>query len=375
MEGPLTIHRLLAAMKKLGASDLHLKVGIPPVYRINSVLKPIDSPPLTEEEADHLLDPIVPQAMVPRYTEIGNLDFATYLKDGDRFRVSMFRAGGHTHAAIRRVKAEIPDYNQLHLPPIYHKIVETTSEGLVLVVGVTGSGKSSTLAAMINHVNMTRGEHIITVEDPVEYRFIPSKCIISQREIGIDVLNYPTALKYIVREDPDIIFIGELRDHETVLSAIQAAETGHLVFGSMHTSDTAQSFSRILEFFPSHERGFVRQALSTTMKAICAQRLLPTVPGYEVGVVPACEVMLSSPIIREKIRRGEDEDLPSIVGRNEEGMQSFTYALSELVKKEIVARSVAMEYAPSREALDSMLKGLEIKAGGLVGRIRGGGGG
>lgn len=370
MQGPLTIQRLLEAMKKLGASDLHLKVGIPPAYRINSTLRLIDSPPLTEDEADHLLDPIVPAAQVQRYIDTGNLDFATYLKDGDRFRVSMFRAGGHTHAAIRRVKAEIPDYKALHLPPIYSKIVETTSEGLVLVVGVTGSGKSSTLAAMIEHINLSRAEHIITVEDPVEYRFIPKKSIVSQREIGIDVLNYPTALKYIVREDPDVIFIGEMRDHETVISAIQAAETGHLVFGSMHTSDTAQSFSRMLEFFPSHERGFIRQALAGTMKAICAQRLLPTMQGYEVGVVPACEVLLSSPIVKEKIRRAEDDDLPAIVGRNEEGMQSFTYALSELVKQEIVARSVAMDYAPSREALDSMLKGLDIKSGGLVGRLR-----
>lgn len=371
MEGPLTIHRLLAAMKKLSASDLHIKVGIPPAYRINGSLRLIDAPPMSEDECDHLLDPIVPQNMLGKYLETGNLDFATYLKDGDRFRVSMFRAGGHTHAAIRRVKAEIPSYADLHLPPIYHKIVEQTQEGLVLVVGVTGSGKSSTLAAMIEHINATRNEHIITVEDPVEYRFVPKRSIVSQREIGIDVINYPTALKYIVREDPDVIFIGELRDHETVISAIQAAETGHLVFGSMHTSDTAQSFSRILEFFPSHERGFIRQALAGTMRAICAQRLLPTLAGYEVGVVPACEVLLASPIVKEKIRRAEDEDLPAIVGRNEEGMQSFTYALSELVKKEIVARSVAMDYAPSREALDSMLKGLEIKAGGLVGRLKG----
>jgi twitching motility protein PilT len=363
-----SIHRLLGTMKKVEASDLHLKVGIPPYYRIKGGLRGIDAPPLTAEEADHLLDPIVPAHLMPKFDATGNLDFATYSPDGERFRVSMFRSGGHTHAAIRRVKAEIPSYAALHLPPIYSQIVEKASEGLVLVVGVTGSGKSSTLAAMIEHINATRAEHIITVEDPVEYRFHPKKSIISQREIGIDVENYPMALRYIVREDPDVIFIGELRDHETVLAAIQAAETGHLVFGSMHTSDTAQSFSRMLEFFPSHERGFVRQALSSTMKAICAQRLLPAVHGFEVGVVPACEVMLTTPSIREMIRRGEDENLPAIVGRNEEGMQSFTKALAQLVEKEWVLKQVAMEYAPNREALDSTLKGLEIKPSTLVGK-------
>lgn len=368
MEGPLTIHRLLEAMKKLEASDLHLKVGIPPAYRIKGALRLINGPALTPEEADHLLDPIVPAGMQAKFDATGNLDFATHLKDGERFRVSMFRSGGHTHAAIRRVKAEIPSYSALHLPPIYSKIVETAVEGLVLVVGVTGSGKSSTLAAMIEQINATRAEHIITVEDPVEYRFLPKKSIVSQREIGIDVENYPTALRYIVREDPDVVFIGEMRDHETVLAAIQAAETGHLVFGSMHTADTAQSFSRILEFFPSHERGFIRQALATTLKAICAQRLLPAVDGFEVGVVPACEVLIGTPIVREKIRRGEDQDLPAVVGRNEEGMQSFTKALCELVTKEWVLKQVAMEYAPNREALDSMLKGMDIRPSGLVGR-------
>jgi twitching motility protein PilT len=247
-------------------------------------------------------------------------------------------------------------------------------EGLVLVVGVTGSGKSSTLAAMIEHINATRAENIITVEDPVEYRFIPKKSIISQREIGVDVDSYPMALRYIVREDPDVIFIGELRDHDTVLAAVQAAETGHLVFGSMHTADTMQAFSRIMEFFPSHEHGFLRHALSNTLKAVCAQRLLPALPEVGVGVVPACEVLLGTSTVRDKIHEGDDQALPMIVGRNEEGMQSFTYALTDLVKKEWVSLSTAMEYAPNREALASELKGVHVKAQGLVNRIKMAGG-
>lgn len=372
--GPLSIHRLLAGMKKVNASDLHIKVGIPPVFRVGGLLKSVQGEPISEEEADHLLDPIVPATLRDRFDKTGNLDFATHLKDGDRFRVNMYRAGGHTHAAIRRVKAEIPSYGELHVPASYGEIIETTNEGLVLVVGVTGSGKSSTLAAMIEHINATRSENIITVEDPVEYRFIPKKSIISQREIGIDVESYATALRYIVREDPDVIFIGELRDHDTVLAAVQAAETGHLVFGTMHTADTMQAFSRIMEFFPSHEHGFLRHALSNTLKAVCAQRLLPALPETKFGVVPACEVLIGTPTVREKIREGDDASLPALVGRNEEGMQSFTYALADLVKKEWVHLTTALEYAPNRDALQSTLRGVEVKAQGLVSRIKSAGG-
>lgn len=379
LSGQITIQKLLGSMKKLDASDLHIKVGIPPTYRIGGILRPIQADPLTEHDADHLLDPIVPEALLPRYVQSGNLDFATFNAEGDRFRVNMFRAGGHTHAAIRRVKAEIPSYNELHLPQVYSDVAETTMEGLVLVVGVTGSGKSSTIASMIEHINATRSEHIITIEDPVEFRFLPKKSIISQREIGIDVMDYPTALRYIVREDPDIIFIGEMRDHDTVLAAIQAAETGHLVFGSLHTADTMQAFARILEFFEPKDHGFVRHALANTLRAICAQRLLPALPGpkdgHDAKIVPACEVLLATPTVRELIRDGGDTDLPTVVAQGEGGMQSFTKALCELVNKEWVAKSVAMDYAPNRDALDSMLKGLQVKGAALLSRVKASGSG
>jgi twitching motility protein PilT len=242
---------------------------------------------------------------------------------------------------------------------------------MILIVGVTGSGKSSTLAAMIEEINQTEGCNIITVEDPVEYRFHPKKSIISQREIGIDVTDYKAALRYVVRQDPDVIFIGELRDHDTVLAAIQAAETGHLVFGTLHTADTMQAFSRILEFFPRDEHAFVRSSLASTLRAVCAQRLLPAVEGFEVGVVPACEILINTPIVSEKIRSGEDTDLPSIVNASGgEGMQSFTKALADLVRKDWVTVRTAMAYASNRDALDSELKGLEVKAATLVHRLK-----
>lgn len=371
LSGSVSIQKLLGAMKKLDASDLHIKVGIPPTYRIGGRLRPIDGDPLSEDEADHLLDPIIEPQKMERFIKTGNLDFAWHLPDGDRFRVNVFRSGAHTHAAIRRVKAEIPDYKALHLPPVYEKLVNETNEGLVLVVGVTGCGKSSTQAAMVNQVNLTRAEHIITIEDPVEYRFTPAKSIISQREIGIDVENFPTALRYVVRQDPDVVFIGEMRDHETVLSAIQAAETGHLVFATLHTADTMQAFGRMLEFFPESERGFIRSSLASSLRAILAQRLLPAVPGFEVKVVPACEVLISNGTVREHIRDGQENDLPAIVNSSGgEGMQSFTQALADLVKKEWIDLPTAMDYAPNREALQSMVRGLEVKASTLVGRIR-----
>jgi twitching motility protein PilT len=366
----VSILRLLEAMGKLQASDLHIKVGVPPTFRVNGVLRPVQTHPLTAEEADHFLDPIFPEKLRQRFENDGGIDFATFVGD-DRFRVNIYRSGGHVNAAIRRVKSEIPTYEALHLPPIYNDLVERTNEGLVLVCGVTGSGKSTTLAAMIEHINSREVVNLITIEDPVEYRFSRKKAIVSQREIGIDVPDYKIALRYIVRQDPDVIFIGEMRDHDTVLAAIQAAETGHLVFASLHTADTMQSMNRILEFFQREEHGFVRSALSTSLKAVCAQRLLPALPETGIGMVPATEVLLTNATVREKIREGYDEDLPAIInGSTAEGMRSFTYSLAELVRKEQVAMQVAMSYAPNRDALDSAIKGVEVKAATLVHRIR-----
>jgi len=378
INGALNIKKLLAAMARLDASDLHIKVGIPPTYRIGGSLRPIDGDPVSEEEADHLLDPLLSDTQKKKFDETGDLDFAWHLEDadgkgGDRFRINLLRSGNHTHAAIRRVKAEIPNYADLHLPQVFSDIVHRERDGLVLIVGVTGSGKSSTLAAMVDEVNATRGENIITIEDPVEYRFIPKQSIISQREIGIDVTDFHEALRHVVRQDPDVIFIGEMRDQETVLAAIQAAETGHLVFATLHTADTMGAFGRMLEFFPQDERAFVRSSLASTLKAICAQRLIPAndeITGSKV--VPAVEVLLTSPMVRELIRDERDADLPSVIASSrEEGMISFTQHFAELVNKEWISMQIAKEYAPNRDMLDSILKGVEVKAASLVGRIKG----
>jgi len=367
--GSVSIHKLLIAMKRLDASDLHIKVGIPPYFRIGGQLKHVDAEPLSPSETKLLMDPLFTDPMRSKFEETGNVDFAVNLNDGERFRVNVYRAGGHIHAAIRRVKSDIPTYADLHLPAVYNRLVERANEGIVIVVGTTGCGKSSTLAAMVEHINQTRAEHIITIEDPVEYRFVPKKSIISQREIGIDVADFPVALKYIVREDPDVIFIGELRDQATILAAIQAAETVHLVLASMHTGDAMQSFNRILEFFPQNEHHFVRSAISKTLRAICAQRLLPTIDDLPFRVAPATEVLLGTSVVKQKIREGADQDLSAIIATREEGMHNYTQSLAELVKREWVPMQVAMDHAPNPDALATALKGLEVKVT-TINRVR-----
>lgn len=372
----ITLKKLLGAMPKMQASDLHIKPLIPPTYRIGGHLRPISAPPMTATQCDEFVRPLMNEKQNHDFERDGHIDFAWFIDtgphSGERFRCNFFKAGQHAHAAIRRVNATIPDYETLHLPPIYGKIVENNAQGLVLICGVTGSGKSSTLAAMVNHVNHTRGVNIITIEDPIEYRFTQDKSIISQREIGIDVPDFHTALRSVVRQDPDVIFIGEMRDHDTILAAIQAAETGHLVFATLHTIDTMGAFGRMLEFFPPTERAFVRSALSGCLVAICAQRLIPTVDDFEARIVPATEVLLNSPTVRDKIREGEEADIPAIINQSKgEGMHSFTQSFGELVRKEWVTLPVARHFAPNKEALDAMVKGVEVKAQGLVSRIKG----
>ena len=385
MAHQINMQQLLYNMAKTDASDLHLKVGMPPIFRIGSELRvPQGLPKLSADDTMRLVTEIMPENRMEQFNKMGDVDFSTfrYVDNPDisaehkqearpnRFRCNVFRAGGAAHAAIRRVKPDIPTFESLHLPDVYRKIADTCAEGLVLVVGVTGCGKSTTLACMLERVNSTRAENIVTIEDPVEYTIHPKMSIVSQREIGTDVPTYGEALKYVVRQDPDVIFIGELRDHDTVMAAVQAAETGHLVFGSLHTADTMQTFGRIVEFFPQNEHAFIRSALANSIQAVCAQRLLPAnkdVTG--TPVIPATEVLLTNGSVREKIRDGDDTDLPVLIqaGR-QDGMRSFTDSLAELVENESVALHTAMEYASNREALSSRLKGVQVRSATMTGK-------
>ncbi|MCK6455676.1 MAG: PilT/PilU family type 4a pilus ATPase [Phycisphaerae bacterium] len=365
----LNIYTLLASMAQYLASDLHLKAGFPPYYRIGGELKKIDLPALSGDEIDKLLTPIIPAARRAQLDERGDLDFSAQTPDGQRYRFNVFRAGSQLNAAVRRVRSEIPSFEELHLPPIYAQTIAKTYEGLILVCGITGSGKSTTLARMIEEINQHRPDHIVTIEDPVEFVFRPRKAIISQREIGIDIADYNHGLKYIVRQDPDVIFIGEMRDHYTMSAALQAAETGHLVFGSLHTADAAQAFGRILEFFTREEHSFIRGALANSLRGIFAQRLLPGTDPVKLPLVPATEVLLNNSTMREMVRREQDAELPNLIAASEkEGMHSFTTSLARLVQEGMVFRDTAMAAAPNPDALASMLRGIRTSTGGVLGR-------
>ncbi len=370
MHGALTIQRLLQKMKEIEASDLHIKVGSPAVLRVASELHEVEAPPMTGEETEQLLSSIIPDHLREDLENNGGVDFSHHEGAAERFRCSVFHAGGGLHAAIRRVNPEVPDFHALHLPPVYERVSESTHEGLVIVCGVTGSGKSSTLAAMMDHINQTRHCNLITIEDPIEYLFRPKLSYISQREIGIDVPDFPRALRAAVRQDPDVIMIGELRDRETMLAGIQAAETGHLVFVTLHTADTMQAFARILEFFEVKDHGFIRSALAAGLRAVMAQKLLPCV-RQGVQRVPATEVLMNNSTVADKIREGEDDDLPAVMASSEhEGMHSFTSSLAKLVDEDWVELKVAERYAPNSEALRSRVRGIQVKADTLISRTK-----
>ncbi len=362
--------RLLSFLGKHEASDLHLKVNYPPYVRIGGHLRKLELPPIPNTAC--ILEMVMSMVPEKRWNEFeahGALDFSNADGSGDRYRINIYRSKGEVHVAVRRVQSKILDFKGLNLPDVYRELIANTMEGLILVCGVTGSGKSSTLAAMIEWVNQNRGLHIITVEDPIEFEFKGKKSIISQREIGLDVPNFPDALRVVVRQDPDAILIGEMRDRETMLAAIQSAETGHLVLGSLHCADTQLSFARILEFFDRTEHSFIRSSLANSLKAIMCQRLLPGV--QEGSRFPATEVLLANSIVKQKILREEDEDLPAILHQcREEGMRDYTHSLCELVNQDKILRTTALDYAPSREGLISALKGIDSATSSILSRVR-----
>ena len=370
----LEIDKLFRAVVKLEGSDLHLKVGRPPHVRIAGTLRPLNRGPIDAEEMERLVFPLLdedPRLRERRwriFNEDGGVDFAhTIEMDGQRwrFRVNVFQQMGQVGLVARLVKNWIPDFASLHLPPVLEELCKC-EQGMILLAGVTGSGKSTTIAAMLNWINHNYRGHILTLEDPIEYTFTEDKCIINQREIGQDVKDFMVGMKHAVREDPDVMLVGEMRDRETFETAIQAAETGHLVFGTIHASTAPSTIGRILDLFPEPMHQAIRSALAFNMRAIIAQKLLPSIkPG--VQRVPAVEIMIFNPIVRKLVLEGQDEKLADAIRLGaKEGMQDFTMSLKELVEKELVDREVAIEVAPNPEALKMALKGIQVQERGIL---------
>jgi len=355
----------LHAVVKSGASDLHLKAGEPPRVRINGVLRKVDREPRPVEEFEAMVLSVLSDEQRRQVLEDGSTDFAYDLDGEVRFRVNVFRQDSGLSVAARLVSRVIPSFEKLHMPPVVEKIAENR-QGLVLVSGITGSGKSTTIAAMLEHINATRSDHIVTIEDPIEYLFTQKKCLINQREIGINVKDFATALRALLREDPDVVLIGEMRDTETFRAALQAAGTGHLVFGTVHASTATQTIGRLLDLFPESERNTVRQSLVFNLRAIIAQKLLPSIKE-DVGRVPAVEILINTPIVQKLIGERRDVDLIGIVASGEEGMQSFSECLYNLYNEGLIDKSTARSAAPNPDEFEMRLKGIRSSQGNIMG--------
>ena len=362
---PPEIEKLFRVVIKSDASDLHLKVGLPPKIRIHSKLKTTTGEPMTEEKVESLVFEIMSEKQKKFFAENGALDFAYQVGEMDRFRINVFRQRSFVSMAARRISGIIPPFESLHVPPIVEKIAEA-HDGLILVTGPTGSGKSTTIASMIDHINRNRACHIVTIEDPLEFLHVDKKSIVSQREVGIDVPDFDSALRSLMRQDPDVVLVGEIRDHETLTAAMKAAETGHLVFGTLHSNNCAQTIQRILDMFPQEERELTRQTFAMTIRAVISQNLLPGIRP-DVKRLPAIEIMINTPIVRKLISEEREADLPAAIraGQNE-GMQDFTDSLHRLVEEEYIDLKVAYEYAPNVEELKMALKGIRSSASGIL---------
>ena len=351
--------QLLELMAKHNATDLHLKAFSPPVFRVASTPRRMGKDPLTDDEIEKLARSMMTDNQQAQFDEVGTIDFARGIAGVGRYRVNVYRQRGSVSIAIRRVRFDIPTIEELHLPQSIKRLADYNM-GLIIAAGITGSGKSSTLAAILDLINATRRCHILTLEDPIEYLYRDKKAFVNQREVGIDVDSFSSALKYMVREDPDVILIGEMRDSETLETALIAAETGHLVFGTVHASSAPQTISRILDFFPHARHDQIRQLLYFTLKAVVVQQLLRGAK-QDVPMVPAIELMLINPAIRKLIREGEDEKIADVIrGCRNEGMQDMNQSLVDLVKLGLISEAVAMEFSPNHESLAMNLKGIYL---------------
>lgn len=358
------VNKLFRMVMKHEGSDLHLKVGVAPMMRLRGDIRRMDMRPLTQEDMERLLL----TQLSPKHRKIledeGGVDFSYVVgQDECRFRVSLFKQRGRLSLVARRVNNTIPNFKDLGLPESIEKLCNFP-EGLVILAGVTGSGKSTTIASMLDYIAEREPLHILTVEDPIEFTFTDRKAYINQREIGLDVKDWHKALKDAVRQDPDVILVGELRDVETFEAAVHAAETGHLVFGTIHAAGAATTINRILDLFPPTKHGAIRKALANNLKAVVGQKLLK---GLKKGRVPTNEIMIVNPTVKKLISEGEDLKLPDAIRIGYlEGMVDFTENLRQLVERGDVDRATALEFAPDPEKLKMAFKGIKVATPGIL---------
>jgi len=364
----LPVNKLFRALIDFKGSDLHLQVGKPAILRVKGTLQSLDMPPIDEEKMRELCWPLMDERNQEIFNNTGGADFAHVVEhkgESWRFRVNLFIQMSKMGMVTRKVERSIPNFEGLFLPPILENLC-VYDQGMVLLAGVTGSGKSTTIASMLDWVNRNHRKHILTIEDPVEFVYQADKCLINQRELGQDVSDFHTAMKHAVREDPDIMLVGEMRDRETFETAMHAAETGHLVFGTIHASSAPSTIGRILDLFPQAMHRALRSSMGFNMKAIVAQKLLPTIME-KPSRVPIIEIMIFNGTIRKLILEEQDEKLPAAmrIGKAD-GMQQFNDSLFHFVTKEFVSRAAAFEISPNVEELKMMLKGINVKSSGIL---------
>ena len=351
------INKLYRVVMKHEGSDLHLKVGLPPMMRLKGIVRRMEMRPLTQEDMERLTYPTLDARQRRILEESGGVDYSHQVAasagvDETRFRVNLFKQRGRLSLVARRVSTKIPSFEKLNLPPSIEKLCHF-DQGLIILAGITGSGKSTTIASMLDYINSKEHVHILTIEDPIEFTFSDNKAVINQREVGIDVSDWKTALKHAVRQDPDIILVGEMRDRETFEAGI-------------HAAGAASTISRILDLFPGDLHNAIRQALAFNLKAVICQKLVPSIkPG--VQRVPTNEIMTINPTIRELIVKGEDKKLYDAIRIGfSEGMLDFTESLRLLVEKNEISKETALEVAPNPEQLKMALKGIKVSAPGIL---------
>ena len=348
-------HRILKLAVDGGASDVHVKVGAPIVFRIQRQLVAIQAPTPTNEWINSVVENIVPRHLKKRLEEDHEVDFSYFVPGVGRFRTNLFQQRGEHCLSMRYVKIKIPGFEELGLLEILKQIAESP-RGIVLVSGPTGCGKSTTLAAMVEHINANFKKHIITLEDPIEFVFDDNQSVIEQREIGLDTLSFEQGLKHILRQDPDIIMIGEMRDAISFSAAMSAADTGHLVLSTLHTTNASQAIGRIMDFFKPDEREQVRRQLAATLQAVVCQRMVHTING---GVMPALEIMINTQTVRKMIEENRLEKLPAAIETGlDDGMQNFNQALYNLVKERKITEKEALAKATNPQALEMNFKGI-----------------